>query len=114
MPKTNDAATALRRYETACANAETIGADGWRTMARDLCDAADALESRATGIEQQRKLRDRAQDCADRAKRAESRRAERLAPTTSPTGECDALGCNRPCARCAQRVARGGQSEHRA
>lgn len=66
---------ALYRYETACANAELISPDGWRTLARDLCDAADALEGRGTGVEQQRKLRDRAQDCAVRARRAESRQA---------------------------------------
>ncbi len=30
--------------------------------------------------------------------------AIRSVPTTSPTGECDPLGCNRPCGRCATRV----------
>lgn len=71
---TTNTTDALRRYNTAIANAETIGADGWRTLACDLANAADALETAGTSVERQRQFRDRATDCRARAQRAESRR----------------------------------------
>lgn len=76
IPPPDLALSALRSYDALIPHAAVITEGGWLAMAETLDNAADALAGDVCPFSQPvTKLRDRADDCRARAKRAASRRA---------------------------------------